>query len=278
MLRFLKKSYPFNEDLKHNAKVIFFISVGVLAFILVFQPIEIYSHPRKLVFLIAGFFLSTFVTLAINLLVLPSLFPRLFRSEKWNVGKEILWDIWLLLNVSFADFLIYTRLFEIMNLHFSDVGKILLIACLPVAVLIVINQERLLRAHLKSALQMNERLMKSRNLKETLIHLESEYKTDSISITADALVLIRSADNYIEVYYRSNGNVKKQMVRSSLKKAEETLRDFDFIFKCHRSYIININHIKEVRGDSQGYTLFFDQIDFPVPVSQNYIEEFKKLI
>lgn len=278
MLRFLKKSYPFNEDLKHNAKVIFFISVGVLAFILVFQPIEIYSHPRKLVFLIAGFFLSTFVTLAINLLVLPSLFPRLFRSEKWNVGKEILWDIWLLLNVSFADFLIYTRLFEIMNLHFSDVGKILLIACLPLAVLIVINQERLLRAHLKSALQMNERLMKSRNLKETLIHLESEYKTDSISITADALVLIRSADNYIEVYYRSNGNVKKQMVRSSLKKAEETLRDFDFIFKCHRSYIININHIKEVRGDSQGYTLFFDQIDFPVPVSQNYIEEFKKLI
>ncbi|NLI23672.1 MAG: LytTR family transcriptional regulator [Bacteroidales bacterium] len=278
MLRFLKKSYPFNEDLKHNAKVIFFISVGVLAFILVFQPIEIYSHPRKLVFLIAGFFLSTFVTLAINLLVLPSLFPRLFRSEKWNVGKEILWDIWLLLNVSFADFLIYTRLFEIMNLHFSDVGKILLIACLPVAVLIVINQERLLRTHLKSALQMNERLMKSRNLKETLIHLESEYKTDSISITADALVLIRSADNYIEVYYRSNGNVKKQMVRSSLKKAEETLRDFDFIFKCHRSYIININHIKEVRGDSQGYTLFFDQIDFPVPVSQNYIEEFKKLI
>ncbi len=278
MLRFLKKPYPFNEDLKHNAKVIFFISMGVLAFILVFQPIEIYSHPKKLVFLIAGFFLSTFVTLAINLLVLPSLFPRLFRSEKWNVGKEIVWDVWLLLNVSFADFLIYTRLFEIMNLHFSDIGKILLIASLPVAALIVINQERLLRMHLKTAMQMNERLMKARNMKETLIHLESEYKTDSISITADALILIRSANNYIEVFYRSNGNVKKQMVRSSLKKAEETLRDFDFIFKCHRSYIVNINHVREVRGDSQGYTLFFDQIDFPVPVSQNYIEEFKKLI
>jgi len=278
MLRFLKKPYPFNEDLKHNAKVIFFISMGVLAFILVFQPIEIYSHPKKLVFLIAGFFLSTFVTPAINLLVLPSLFPRLFRSEKWNVGKEIVWDVWLLLNVSFADFLIYTRLFEIMNLHFSDIGKILLIASLPVAALIVINQERLLRMHLKTAMQMNERLMKARNMKETLIHLESEYKTDSISITADALILIRSANNYIEVFYRSNGNVKKQMVRSSLKKAEETLRDFDFIFKCHRSYIVNINHVREVRGDSQGYTLFFDQIDFPVPVSQNYIEEFKKLI
>lgn len=278
MHNFLKKPYPFNEDLKHNAKVIFFISVGVLAFILVFQPIEIYSQPRRLVFLIAGFFLSTFVTLAINLLVLPSLFPKLFRSENWNVGKEILWDVWLLLNVSFADFLIYTRLFEIMNLHFSDIGKILLIACLPVAVLIVINQERLLRNHLKTALQMNERLMKAKHLKDTLIHLESEYKSDSITVTADALLVIRSADNYIEVYYRSNGNVKKQMVRSSLKKAEETLRNFDFMFKCHRSYIVNINHIKEVRGDSQGYSLFFDQIDFPIPVSQNYIEEFKKLL
>lgn len=275
MLRFLRKSYPFNDDLKHNAKVIFFMSVGVLAFILVFQPIDIYSHSKKLVILIAGFFLSTFVTLAINLLVLPSLFPRLFCSEKWNVGKEILWNVWLLLNVSFADFLIYTRNYEF---HFSDVGKILLIACLPVAILIVINQERLLRTHLRTALQRNERLMKSRNLKEALIHLESEYKTDSITIKADALVLVKSADNYIEVYYRSNGNVKKQMVRSSLKKAEETLRDFDFLFKCHRSYVVNINHIKEVRGDSQGYTLSFDQIDFPVPVSQNYIEEFKKLI
>lgn len=279
MLNFLNKSYPFNDDLKHNAKIIFFISIGVLVFLLIFQPVEYSSYSNKDIFyLISGLAASTFLTLSLNLIVLPSFFPRVFLQNKWVVKKEIIWNIWILFSISASDFLFYVKLFEVIDFSFSVVVRILLLGFLPVAVLIIINQDRLLRSHLKSAIRLNVKLKENKQQKEKLISFESEYKKDSLTIKLDSLILVRSADNYIEVFYKSNGDIKSQMIRSTLAKAEQTLREYDFIFRCHRTFIINVNYIEEITGSSQGYKLYFPKIDFPVLVSQKYINEFKKLI
>jgi hypothetical protein len=82
MLKFLKKPYPFNDDLKHNAKVILFISLGVLAFLLIFQPIDISSWTKKeFAYLVIGIAISTFSVLSISLIVLPSLFQKFFYKD-----------------------------------------------------------------------------------------------------------------------------------------------------------------------------------------------------
>jgi len=279
MLKFLNKSYPFNDDLKHNAKVILFISFGVLVFLLLFQPIEISSLSKKDIFyLVTGLAISTFLTLSVNLLVLPSLFPKAFDSNKWNIKKEIFWNLWILLAISSSDFFFYSKLVGILDIGFSDIVKIILLGILPVAVLIVINQERLLRSHLRSAQQMNKRLLENKQLKEELIPFESDYKKDKLIIKAGSLILIKSADNYIEVFFESNGAIKNQMIRSTLNQAEELLKKFDFIMRCHRAFIVNIDRIKEIKGNSQGYKIFFENIDFPALVSQKYILEFRKRI
>jgi hypothetical protein len=279
MIEFLNKPYPFNDDLRHNAKIILFISIGVLAFLLLFQPIEIYSLSIKEIFqLLIGIAGSTFLVLSLNLIVLPSLFPKIFYSNVWNVKREIIWNIWILLTISGSDFLLYTQLFGMISIHFTHVLKLILLGILPVVVLVMINQDRLLRSHLRSAQLLNKRLIDSKEKKEKLIHFESEYKKDSFSIPSSALILIKSADNYIEVFYKIGDEVKKQMIRYSLKKAMETLEEFEFIIRCHRTFIININSVKEITGNSQGYKLFLDQIDFPVFVSQKYIMSFKEKI
>jgi hypothetical protein len=279
MLSFLNKSYPFNDDLKHNAKIIFFISIGVLVFLLIFQPVDYNSYSNKDIFyLITGLAASTFLTLSLNLIVLPSFFPKVFLQNKWVVKKEIIWNIWILFSISASDFLFYVKLFEVIDFSFSVVVRILLLGFLPVAVLIIINQDRLLRSHLKSAIRLNMKLKENKQQKDKLISFESEYKKDSLTIKLDSLIIVRSADNYIEVFYKSNGDVKSQMIRSTLAKAEQTLREYDFIFRCHRTFIINVNYIEEITGSSQGYKLYFQKIDFPILVSQKYINEFKKLI
>jgi len=277
MLNFLNKPYPFTDDLKHNTKVILFISLGVLAFLLIFQPIEVSSFSKKDIFyLVTGLAISTFLTLSINLLVLPSLFPKAFDSNKWNIKKEIFWNLWILLAISSSDFFFYSKLVGILDIGFSDIVKIILLGFLPVGVLITINQERLLRSHLRSAQAMNKKLLENKQMKDKFITFESQYKNDSLIIKANALIFIRSADNYIEVFFESNGVIKNQMIRSTLNQAEELLKKFDFIMRCHRSFIVNINHIKEIQGNSQGYKLFFENIDFPALVSQKYIPEFRK--
>jgi len=279
MLKFLNKPYPFNDNLKHNAKIIFFISLGILAFLLLFQPIEISSLTNTEVFyLVSGLAASTFLILTLNLIVIPSLLPKLFYNNVWNVKREIIWNIWILFTITTSDIIFYSKLFEIMDIQFSDLITIILLGLLPVSVLIIINQDRLFRSHLKSAQLLNKKLLEGKHQKEKLIHFESDYKKDDLVIKSDTLLLIKSADNYIEVYYEIDGDVKKQMIRSSLIKAEESIHDFDFIIKCHRTFVVNINHIKEIQGNSQGYKLSIENLDFPVLVSQKYIKDLQNLL
>jgi DNA-binding LytR/AlgR family response regulator len=90
--------------------------------------------------------------------------------------------------------------------------------------------------------------------------------------------LIRSADNYIEVFWKDGDLIKRQLIRGTLQKAADLLEDYTYIFKCHRSFIVNINYIERVEGNSQGYKLFFEDIDFEIPVSKLSVNELKEKI
>jgi hypothetical protein len=279
MLHFLNKSYPFNDDLRQNAKVIVFVSIGVLAFLVFFQPVEIEQFSKKeILHLLLGFAVSTFIVLTLNLIILPTLIPRLFTNKKWTIKKEISWNIWMLISISGSYLLLYSELFGIITISFLDIVKIVLLGFLPVAALIVINQDRLLRTNLKTAQDLTRKLTETKNKPNQLIHIESDYKKDTLSVRPSSIVLIQSADNYIEVTYEVNGVVKKTTVRSTLKKVERQIQSFRYLLRCHRAYIININYIVEVTGNSQGYKLDMEGLDRSVSVSQKYIHELNKRI
>lgn len=277
MLNFLKKPYPFNSNLKHNAKIIFFISLGILIFLIIFQPIEIKDlSTKKIILLGASLAVSTFLVLSLNLMVFPSLFPKIFLNSKWNIGKEIIWDVWTLSTILGSYFLFYSVFFDIIEISLLDIGQISLLGLIPIGIIITINQGRLLRLNLKTAQLLNEKLIE--NQQEKIIHFESDYKNDELIIKPSSLIMIMAADNYIEVYYEIDGKIKNQMIRSSLTKAEKAISEYHYILKCHRSFIVNINHIAEVQGNYQGYTLSFKNISIPAYVSQSFIKEFKKRI
>ena len=278
-MKFFNRPYPFNEDLKHNAKIIFFISIGILGVLLIFQPIDIIDLSRKDIFyLTTGLAASTFLSLVLNLIVLPSLFPKLFNQKRWKVKSEIFWNIWMVFTIMASNFLFYTKLFGYFEIDLGTIGKLLLLAVLPVSALITINRDRLLRTHLKSAEALNRKLTESKEPDEKLVTFNSEYKNDNLSLKVSSLLLVRSANNYVEIFYRENSTTKSQMVRCSMINADRTVRDFDFILRCHRLFIVNINYLVKVEGNSQGYRIALEGIEFPVFVSQKYISNFKKII
>lgn len=279
MLNLLNKPYPFNDNIKHNAKVVLFISIGIVVFFLLFQPIELTSLSTiEILYLIGGIALSTFLVLSVNLLILPSFFPKLFLNDKWNIKKEILWNLWIMLGISSINLFLFTQIFIDSPIDFTLIGKVLLLGILPVSVLIIINQDRMLRTHLKTANDLNERLLGNKMKNKKLIHFKSDYKKDELFVLPDAILLIQSADNYIEIIYKDSKFVKKHLLRSSLKRATETIEEYDYLFRCHRQFIINVHHIKKIQGNSQGFKLYIDGIDFPVFVSRNYIDGFKTKI
>ena len=89
MFEFLKKPYPFNDDLKYNSKLIFFICIGVLVFLYLFQPLDVnLLNNKQQFYVVIGLGAVTFLSLSLNLLILPSLFPEIFIKRIWNIKKK----------------------------------------------------------------------------------------------------------------------------------------------------------------------------------------------
>jgi DNA-binding LytR/AlgR family response regulator len=50
------------------------------------------------------------------------------------------------------------------------------------------------------------------------------------------------------------------------------LNDFK---KCHRCWLVNTQKIKAISGNSKGYFLLIEGVEFKIPVSRNFIADFR---
>ena len=278
MLRFLRKPYPFNTDLIHNAKIIFFISVVFGLFMFFLQPFNITELSFTSRLIISGITATiTFAILSFNLLVLPSYFLTIFTSEKWNIFKEIIWNTWLfaLLVGSYFLYFQYAELGEFTGLGFA---KTILIGIVPISTLVFLNQNRLLKQNLNDAVDLNKKILSKLNSENDTVLFESSYKNDSISLVVNTILLVKSAGNYIEIYWREKNKTNKQLVRMKFSETEEILKNYNFFFKCHRTFLVNKNYIEKAKGNSQGLKLTLKKIDFLIPVSRPYIAKLKEII
>jgi len=278
MLKILNKPYPFSDDLKYNTIIIFFISIGVFTFLWLFQPFDIGDLAvKQKYYLFVGFGFITFLALSLNLLLVPSLFPKKFSSAVWNIKKEILWNLWILFTI-LVGYFFYTNSLGVMKFNFDMVIKLVLTAILPITGLIIVNHNKMLRSHLRLADELNKKLKEHKQVQEKIIHFASDYQKDSLALKVNSLLFVRSADNYIEVFWKDGDTIKSQMVRCSMTSAETTVKEHKFIVKCHRSYIVNINYIDRFEGNSQGYKLYFENVSFSIPVARSSVSKLQELL
>jgi hypothetical protein len=274
---FLKQPYPFNDDFKQNTRMIFAISLILLLLLFLFQPFDIrVLDSREKYALLGGLIVVIFLGLSINLLFIPAFLSGTHLFKNWTVLKEILWNIWIIFTIA-SGYFIYFQLIGHFNFSFFILIKVLIISAIPVSILIPYNRTRLLKMHLHSALELNKYLKEKTNPPPRIIHLQSDYEKDNLSVDANELLFIRSANNYVEVFWQDQKGTHSQMVRCTLKCAEEACNDYPFIFKCHRAFIVNIHQIRRLEGNSQGYVIYVGDEQRQVSVSRKYIPAFKEL-
>ena len=94
-----------------------------------------------------------------------------------------------------------------------------------------------------------------------------------LSIKSSNLYYIESNDNFIKVWYMdSEGVLKQYMLRCRLKTIEDSFRDSELV-RCHRKYIVNMNHIKMLKREKEGYVIELDGVSSdPIPISKTYEE------
>jgi len=113
----------------------------------------------------------------------------------------------------------------------------------------------------------------------SLIRFHDEYKKLKFVIAPEAVLFIKSEDNYVQIHYMDNGRTKKFILRSSMRALEDTLSKHGLV-RCHRSYFINPAFIKIVHRDSSGIIVAeLKQEGFEsIPISRKYQEEITRLL
>lgn len=94
-----------------------------------------------------------------------------------------------------------------------------------------------------------------------------------LSLSLGSLYYIVADDNYIQVWYTdSKGQLAKYVMRCRLKAVEENFKDSSLV-RCHRKYVVNIDKIKVLRKEKEGYEIELDNDLIPlIPVSKTYAE------
>ncbi|MBQ5691062.1 MAG: LytTR family transcriptional regulator [Alistipes sp.] len=113
-------------------------------------------------------------------------------------------------------------------------------------------------------------------LQRAYIQILDEKGEMRLSIRRENLVLIESADNYVCVYYINGDTTKKSMIRNTLSRVAEHLQGTRIV-RCHRSYMINLDHAKILHRDKEGVFIEHGLEGIPnVPISRTYAENIQE--
>jgi|GEM_PF-7034681 len=114
------------------------------------------------------------------------------------------------------------------------------------------------------------------------ITFRSEDEKTLLKLHPQQLMLVQAEGNYIMLYWNEpNHRVEKTLIRLPIGVAEKLLTDYSFFFRCHRSYIINLNEIRKlsgshsIKGNARGLAIKLASLDIEIPVARNRIDEFK---
>lgn len=105
------------------------------------------------------------------------------------------------------------------------------------------------------------------------IKFVDEKGTVRLIVSADKVISIEAAANYVNILYDKSGQLVKFSLRNTLKGIEELCNNHDIV-RCHRSYFVNLHKVKLIRKDADG---FFAELDIDgvksIPISKLYASD-----
>jgi hypothetical protein len=259
MADFLRKPFKPSVDIRRKLRLAFWNAIGVFFFILFFQPFWVEDRPLPdTLFLVAGMGLIVFFFIVFILIVVPMIFPKWFMLGEWEEGPPDLLSlaIWLFTGAG-------------LSFYIRFVGGIPMSLALAVRIgLICLVPPLVIRIHLHILALKKPPIRESDE--DLPIEIRSTAGTDALQVPSSDLLYMKSADNYVEVISRQNGDVKSELIRTTLNKICADLSRFDMIVRCHRAFIVNTRNVNRITKTAGGYQLIIEGVSEPIPVSRAY--------
>ena len=227
----------------------------------------------------AAFYIVALAILSISKLIM-------YNSQNhinFNLWKYIIWIIAevVIISIFYTHFTyVFVNPFEssVINILGKSFGCALLIIAIPYTILTLYAAYRA-KAEELQILQYEMSLSNESSMAyPSLINFYDYNGSLKLTINSDSLYYMESQDNYVKVYYESDGKLNNYMLRARTKAVEEMCADTP-MYRCHRSYLVNITKIKLLRNERGNTFVVLDHASIrPIPVSKSYCEQFMATI
>ena len=275
--KWLSRPYPFDESWAAHLRAAGYGALFVTLFLAIFQPFGIYIAKGDFWISMAVFIGFGLIT-AVSLVFLGGvmvLIPSFFNEKDWTVAREIFTTILAILMIATANMFFATFVWELnlpWALFFHWIKLTFLVGLGPTFITVFLKQNRLYRRHIKGAEKLSSQLkVHSDNYQDEpvpLITLSGDNHGESLSLAPAALLYLEASDNYVRVFFKKDTTTENVLLRSTLKKMEGQLLGHEQFFRCHRTYLVNLDRVKKVSGNAQGFKLHLFGTDSLVPVSR----------
>lgn len=274
-----------------NGSVIFIILFSIL-FMVIYGPysstswLTLMVQERDLPEVYSGFHMVmasvAFYLVAIAFLILSKVvLYHVNRKYPLTNGQLIFWVGGEIVMESFI-YTVFTELFVITDpdLFLSILGRSIIVLAfiliVPYVISVLYATTRYQRL-LLDRVGMNVVDDHADNTDPKLIHLVDSTGRLRMSISVESLYYVESQDNYVKIYYESDGKLCNYMLRSTTKAIENKFGEY--LVRCHRGYIVNKNKIKIFRNDRDGMyiKLTHDGIR-QIPVSKSYATNIQRIL
>jgi len=266
------KPFPFFETLREKLTLPVYVGLSVAVILILFNPSQNFENLDLQIFKVISYALIAFGVSATFNIFLPLLFKTFFEIDRWNVWKIILFTVLkiMIIGVANASFAYYfdnlSANINFLNFFWNVLVHTFIIAVVPVVILVFWLEKFFYKKHFRIANATSEKI---RSL-ESKIPENNFFEFDNFRIALDALYYIKSEGNYSTFFYMSEGEVRKKMIRISLKDVEDKFDSQNQFVRCHKSYIVNLEKIQKVEGNARRYNFLLDEQGMVVPVSRSF--------
>lgn len=259
------------------------ISLGVFLFVLFFQPfpLALFDFNNGLVF-IAGLAGIVFISMILVRVLLIRIILK-YTNDKYESVFPGYLETFVLLVINSVAFAFYLRFVGQIVITFPVMFKVVFICVAPSVVL-------WLKDRYNHLMDENLSLMKEVHHQKTIIKkFEDDYSNQVLDFISESgrenlkllisdVILIQSADNYVEVFYKEGEKIKSNLIRNTLKNIEIQLRAYSNFIRCHRICIVNVYYVERLNQKYHKHWLTLKGYAGEVPVSRQYILKLKEAL
>lgn len=281
LANFLSQPYPFYYRGKTLGVISLFIFAITFLFNYLFQPFHVNLAELRM----------GYVWICIIHALIPSfLFFILFSliqkinsiDKKWHVKEEILVLLGYLVLLGIFNFLVRDIIYknpDNWSVHhfWTELKNTLLAGILFIFIFIPFNFKRLHDRYQEksSRLVPFKSFLKSSSIENT-IPIKTQLKADDFKLEINKFLFAKAEKNYVEIYLEEESEIQKLVKRITMTELENQLKNFNFVSKTHRSYLVNLKKIENISGNAQGYQLKLKNFENSIPVSRSKISAFEE--